>query len=80
MGAADAHEAYDTIETRLAPRLAAFVRTNHYAELSAILATARATGAASPPGAGAHDMYGCNAANSAPATCGPLPSPPGLVP
>jgi hypothetical protein len=61
VGAADAREAYDTIETRLAPRLAAFLRTDHYAELSAILATV----AASPPGAGAHDMSGCNAANSA---------------
>jgi hypothetical protein len=65
VGAADAHQAYDTIETRLACRPAAFVRTDHYAELSAILATARATVAASPPGAGAHDMYGYNAANSA---------------
>jgi hypothetical protein len=65
VGAADAREATDTIETRLAPRLAAFVRTDHYAELSATLATARATVAASPPGAGAHDMYGHNAANSA---------------
>jgi hypothetical protein len=65
MDATNTYGAHDTIETRLAPRLAAFVRTDHYAELSAILATARATVAASPPGAGAYDMYGYNAANSA---------------
>ena len=46
MGAANTYEAYDAIEKRLAPRLEAFVRTGHYAELSAILAQARATLAA----------------------------------
>jgi hypothetical protein len=48
MGAANTYEAYDTIEKRLAPRLEAFVRTGHYAELSAILAKAHATVAATP--------------------------------
>jgi hypothetical protein len=65
MGAANAYEAYDAIETRLAPRLEAFVRTGHYAELRAILAKACATVDASPPGAGAHEMCGYNAASSA---------------
>ena len=65
MGAVNTYDAYDAIEKRLAPRLEAFVRTGYYAELSAILATARATIDASPPGAGAHDMCGHNAAGSA---------------
>jgi hypothetical protein len=47
------------------PRLQAFVRTGHYVELTAILATARATVDTSRTGASAHDMYGYNAASSA---------------
>jgi hypothetical protein len=65
MGAANTDEAYAAIEKRLAPRLEAFVGTGHYAELTAILATAHATVAASPPGAGAHGTCGYNAASSA---------------
>ena len=38
MGSTNTYEAYNAIEKRLAPRLEAFVRTSHYAELSAILA------------------------------------------
>ena len=65
MGLTNICEAYDATEKRLAPRLKAFVRTGHYAELTAILATARATVAASPPGAGPHGMCGYKAASSA---------------
>jgi hypothetical protein len=65
MGVANTYEAYDTIEKRLGPGLEAFVRTGHYADLTAILATARATVDASPPGAGAHGGCGYNAAGSA---------------
>jgi hypothetical protein len=65
MDPTNTYEAYDAIEKRLAPRLEAFVRTGHYVEPSAILATARATVDASPPGAGAHGRCGYNAARSA---------------
>jgi hypothetical protein len=65
MGLTNTYEAYDASEKRLAPRLEAFVRTGHYAELTAILATARATVALSPPGAGALGTCGYNAAGSA---------------
>ena len=64
-GPANTYEAYEAIEKRLTPRPEAFVRTGHYAEPSAILAKARATVAASPPGAGAPGMCGYNAASSA---------------
>ena len=60
MGAANAYEAYDAIEKRLAPRLEAFVRTGHYAELSAILAKARATVAATLDGVAARVLHGVN--------------------
>jgi hypothetical protein len=65
MGPTNTCEAYDATEKSLASRLEAFVHTGHYAEPSAILATARATVAARPPGAGPHGMCVYNAANSA---------------
>jgi hypothetical protein len=60
MGATNAYEAYDAIEKRLAPPLEAFVRTGRYAELSAILAKARATGAATLDGVAARVLHTVN--------------------
>ena len=54
------YEAYDAIEKRLAPRLEAFVRKGYYAELSAILAKARATVAATLDGVAARALRTVN--------------------
>lgn len=60
MGAVNTYEAYDAIEKRLAPRLEAFVRTGHYAELGAIVAKARATLAATRNGVAARVLHTVN--------------------
>jgi hypothetical protein len=60
MSAANTWEAYDAIEKRLAPRLEAFVRTGHYGELNAILATARATARATLDGVATRMLHTAN--------------------
>jgi phage host-nuclease inhibitor protein Gam len=60
MGAPTIRETYDAIEKRLAPRLEAFVRTSHYAQLSAILVEARTAVAATVDGVAARVLHAVN--------------------
>ena len=60
MGAPTIVQTYDAMEKRLAPRLEAFVRTSHYAQLSAILVEARTAIAATVDGVAARVLHEVN--------------------